>query len=79
LRVQCLDSLLEIPYTGISMSRANLGILVVVMDVLIVLSFILGYHLLGYFERLENLDYYRSEVLTEDFAVCVKRIPPSSS
>jgi hypothetical protein len=39
------------------MSRSNLGILVVVMDVFIVISFIVAFQILGYYERLENREY----------------------
>lgn len=40
-----------------SMSRSNLGILVVVLDVLIIISLVLAYLYLGYFEGLEDKEY----------------------
>jgi len=55
--VQCFDDNVELPLTGFSMSRSNLGILVVVMDVFIVISFIVAFQILGYYERLENREY----------------------
>jgi hypothetical protein len=61
--------------TGLSISRPNLGIIVVIMDVVIVLSFLLAYQFLGYFERLENKEYNEQHLLTEDFAVSIKNLP----
>ena len=58
-----------------SMSRSNLGILVVGMDVLIIISLLLGFQYLGYYERLENKEYNEQHLLTEDFAVNVKNLP----
>jgi len=57
------------------MSRSNLGILVVVLDVLIILSLVLAYLYLGYFERLEDKEYNEQHMLTEDFAVSIKNLP----
>lgn len=57
------------------MSRSNLGILVVGMDVLIIISLVLGFQYLGYYERLENKEYNEQHLLTEDFAVSVKNLP----
>jgi hypothetical protein len=57
------------------MSRSNLGILVVGMDVLIIVSLVMAFQCLGYYERLENKEYNEQHLLTEDFAVSVKNLP----
>ncbi len=45
------------------------------MDVFIVISFIVAFQVLGYYERLENREYNEQHLLTEDFAVTVKNLP----
>ena len=65
----------EIPLTGMALSRSNLGILVVILDVLIIFSLVLAYLYLGYFERLEDKEYNEQHMLTEDFAVSIKNLP----
>ena len=57
VKAQCIDIYVEIPLTTMSMSRSNLGILVVVLDVLIIISLVLAYLYLGYFEGLEDKEY----------------------
>ena len=74
-RAQCFDGYVEIPLTSFSMTRSNLGILVVLMDVLIVISFVLAFQFLGYYERLENKEYNEHNLLTEDFTVSIKNLP----
>jgi hypothetical protein len=67
--------LIDIPYTSYTIKRSSLGIIVVTMDVLIVLSLVIAFQILAYFEKKEDKDYDMLTLTTEDFAVSIKNLP----
>jgi hypothetical protein len=45
------------------------------MDVLIVLSFVVAFQILAFFEKKEDRDYDLKTLTTEDFTVSIKNLP----
>jgi len=45
------------------------------MDVLIVLSFVIAFQVLAFFEKKEDRDYNLQTMTTEDFTVSLKNLP----
>ncbi len=51
----------------------------VTMDVLIVLSLLIAFQILAYFEKKEDKDYDLHTLTTEDFTVSIKNLPSKKS
>ena len=51
----------------------------VCFDVAIVISFLLSFYFLAYYERLDQKEINQDTLTTEDFAVVIKTLPKQSS
>eukprot|EP00347_Sterkiella_histriomuscorum_P022647 403337690 len=60
----------------VSISRENLGFIVVILDVAIVLSLIISLYILEKYETIEDKEINESLLKAEHFAVVIKKLPP---
>lgn len=75
----CQQPVLNIPYTQFNIERTTLGVIVVCFDVAIVVSFVLSFYFLAYFEHQDQRAIDHGNLATESFAVVVKRLPPKQA
>jgi hypothetical protein len=79
IRASCQQPLLSVPGTSLQIERQTLAIVVVSFDVAIVISFLLSFYFLAYFENSDRRDIDRDNLTTEDFSLVFKNLPKPSA
>lgn len=67
------------PGTKLQVDRSTLAIIVVSFDVAIVLSFLLSFYCLAYFEKVDSKEIDQDTLTTEDFSIVVKTLPSTNA
>lgn len=65
------------PGTNLQVERSTLAIIVVSFDVAIVLSFLLSFYCLAYFEKVDSKE--QDTLTIEDFSIVIKTLPSTNA
>ncbi|CDW91797.1 UNKNOWN [Stylonychia lemnae] len=71
----CQEIYIELPYINQAISRENLGLIVVILDVVIIFSLIFSLYALEAYEKREDKLINRSLLTSEEFAIVIKHLP----
>ena len=66
---------MTVPFTSVTISKYDLALTVVCLDLLIAYIFLVSLYVLIFFEEKENYEINKEIISIEDFAVVVRNLP----